>query len=313
MALLKAEAEKMSNNVLVAGLIEELITINETFGLMPFVQVNGKAYVYHREDVGNMPTVAFVDPLEVITESAGRYLELVTKLRIIAGDVDVDKFLMETMGDSNDQMATALALKVKVMGRKFLDAAVNGDATASPKEFDGVKSMSAQATSGQAANSGQTAVAGPTANGDALTLNMLDLIVDMVPNKPDFIMMRQGTRRAFTTLLRAGGGNNGALLQHPNFDMPILAHNGTPVLVNDFIGGAETKGASSTNCSIYAVRANEADGLHGLYGGSDAGMRVESIGTVQNQDAMRTRVKWYCGMALKSSRSLARMTGISNS
>ena len=223
------------------------------------------------------------------------------------------EILIETMGDSNDQLATALALKVKVMGRKFLDAVVNGDNTAAPKEFDGVKSMSAQATSGQAANSAQTIVAGATANGDALTLNMLDVIVDTVPNKPDFIMMRQGTRRAFVTALRAAGGNTGSLLQHPNFAMPILAHNGTPVLVNDFIGGTETKGASSTNCSIYAVRANEADGLHGLYGGSDAGMRVEAIGTVQNQDAIRTRVKWYCGLALKSSRSLARMTGISNS
>ena len=39
MALLKVEAERMSNNVLVAGLIEELITINETFGMLPFTQV----------------------------------------------------------------------------------------------------------------------------------------------------------------------------------------------------------------------------------------------------------------------------------
>ena len=61
------------------------------------------------------------------------------------------------------------------------------------------------------------------------------------------------------------------------------------------------------------MRANEADGLHGLYGGADAGMRVESIGTVQNQDAVRTRVKWYCGLALKSSRSLARLSGTTSS
>jgi hypothetical protein len=312
MALLKVEAEKMSNNQLVAGLIEELITVNEVYGLLPFTQVSGKAYVYHREDSANMPTVSFIDPLEAVPEDAGMYIELVTKLRILAGDVDVDKFLVETMGDSNDQLATALALKVKVMGRTFQDAVVNGSNAGNAKQFDGVKSMSALATAGQAANAAQTIVAGATANGDALTLTMLDKLVDQVPNKPDFLMMRSGTRRAFVTQLRLAGGNTGSMLQHPNFDMPILAHNGVPVLINDWIG-LETKGADATNTSIYAVRANEADGLHGLYGGSDAGFRVESIGTVQNKDATRTRVKWYCGLALKSSRSLARLSGTTNS
>ena len=57
---------------------------------------------------------------------------------------------------------------------------------------------------------------------------------------------------------------------------------------------------------------NEADGLHGIYGGPSAGMVVENIGTVQNRDANRIRVKWYCGLALKSTRSLARIKGITN-
>lgn len=311
MALLKAEAEKMSNNQMVAGLIEELITVNEMFGLLPFAQVNGKAYVYHREDAANMPTVAFLDPNDTLTPDEGKYLELVTKLRILAGDVDTDKFLLETMSDTNDQLATALALKVKVMGRTFQDAVINGDNTANAKAFDGIKSMSSQTTSGLAANAAQT-ITGAGANGDALTLTQLDQLVDQVPNKPDFLTMRSGTRRAYVTALRAAGGNNGAMLQHPNFAMPILAHNGVPILINDFLL-TETKGATTTCCSIYAVRANEADGLHGLYGGSDAGMRVELIGTVQNKDAIRTRVKWYCGLALKSSRSLARLTGVTNS
>ena len=42
------------------------------------------------------------------------------------------------------------------MGRTYLDAVVNGDNTAAAKQFDGVKSMSSQATSGQAANAAQS-------------------------------------------------------------------------------------------------------------------------------------------------------------
>jgi hypothetical protein len=36
---------------------------------------------------------------------------------------------------------------------------------------------------------------------------------------------------------------------------------------------------------------------------------VEDLGTVQNKDATRTRIKWYTGLALKSTKSLARLEG----
>lgn len=300
MPLLKVEAEKLSANQLVQGLIEEVITVNEMFGLLPFAKVNGKAYVYHRENV--LPTVSFLDPDDVVPENAGTFTEIVAKLRIIAGDVDVDKFLDETMSDTDSQLATQMALKVKAMARQFQDTSVNGDAVANPKSFDGMKNLCA---------AGQ--VVPIAANGGALTLSALDQLVDSVPNKPDFLVMRSGTRRAYTALLRAAGGNTGAVMQHPNFDVPILAHNGTPIVINDFLPANEVQGTSgAVCCSVYAVRANELDGLHGLYGGESAGFRVENIGTVQNKDATRTRVKWYTGMALKSTKSLARLSGLTN-
>lgn len=300
MALLRAEAEKLSQNQVVQGIIEEIITVNEMFAMLPFAKVNGKAYLYKRENT--LPTVAFLDVSDAVPESAGTFTEIVTKLRILAGDVDVDKFLNETMSDTEDQLATQLALKAKAMARQFQDTAVNGDAIANPLSFDGMKAL---VVAGQTVNI--------AANGGALTLSALDQLVDQVPNKPDFLVMRSGTRRAYVALLRAAGGNNAAMIQHHNFDVPVLAHNGVPVVVNDWLPGNEVLGTSgATTCSVYAVRANELDGLHGLYGGDAAGIRVESIGTVQNKDAIRTRVKWYCGMALKSTKSLARLNGLTN-
>lgn len=300
MPLLKAEAEKLSQNQVVQGLIEEIITVNEMFSLLPFAKVDGKAYLYKRENT--LPTVSFLDPSDVVPEDAGTFTEVVTKLRILAGDVDVDKFLNETMSDTEDQLATQLSLKVKAMARQFQDTAVNGDNTADAKSFDGMKKLVAGAQTLPIA-----------ANGGALTLSALDQLVDAVPQKPDFLVMRSGTRRAYVALLRAAGGNTAAMIQHPNFDVPVLAHNGTPIVVNDWLPGTEAQGTSgNVTCSVYAVRANELDGLHGLYGGEAAGIRVEAIGTVQNKDAIRTRVKWYCGMALKSTKSLARLSGVTN-
>lgn len=299
MPLLRAEAEKLSQNQVVQGIIEEIITANEMFGLLPFVKVDGKAFLYKRENT--LPTVVYLDPSEDVPESAASFTEVVTKLRILIGDVDVDKFLNETMSDTEDQLGTQIALKAKAMARTYQSSTVNGDSVANHKEFDGLRSLCVPS---------QTISAGT--NGAALTLAQLDQLVDAVPNGPDFIMMRSGTRRAFVAQLRAASGNTGAMLQHPNFEKPVLSHNGVPIVINDFLPDNEVQGSATNTASVYAVRANEMDGLHGLYGGDAAGIRVESIGTVPNKDSLRTRLKWYCGLALKSTRSVARLKGITN-
>ena len=301
--LLRAHAELLSQNQVVSGIIEEIITINEVFNLLPFVGVNGKAYLYKRENVNAQPTVVFLNDNEDVPESSGQFTEVITKLRILIGDVDVDNFLRETMSDTEDQIGLQLAMKAKAMGRQFMASMVTGDNVARPKEFDGLRAL-------VDANASQ--VIPRATNGGGLTLDVLDQLVDTVPNKPDFLMMRSGTRRAYLAQLRLAGGNDGAMLQLPQFGKPILTHAGVPILVNDFLPGNETLGSGTNLCSVYAVRANEMDGVHGLYGGTSAGIRVEDIGTVQNRDAVRTRLKWYCGMALKSTRSVARLSGITN-
>lgn len=299
MALLRAEAEKLSNNQLIAGVVEEIIEKDELFAVLPFAGVSGKAYVYDRENA--LPTADFLDPNDTVNESAATFTEVTARLRILIGDVDVDKFLDETMSDTNDQRAVQIAAKSKAVARKFKATVANGDATTSPKEFDGISKLVA---------AGQTIAAG--ANGAALTLSMLDQLADAVPNGADAFIMRAGTIRAYRALLYATGGVQPAMVEIENFGAPVLGHNGLPILRNDFLPADETQGSSNVTCSVYAARMNEVDGLHGLYGGSDIGMRVEDIGTVQNKDANRLRVKWYCSLALKSTKSLARLKGVTN-
>jgi hypothetical protein len=300
--LLKAEADKLSNNQLVAGVIEEVITREALFALLPFTRVNSKAYVYNRENV--LPTVDFLDPNDTVSEDSASFTTVTTTLKIIAGDVDVDKFIQAVESDTSDQKGTQIALKSKAMGNKFKDTLVNGDSSANAKSFDGLKKLVV---------AGQTFAAGT--NGAALTLSMLDDLCDRIisgAGGPDCIVMRSGTIRAYTALLRAAGGIQPAMIQIPNFGVPVLAHNGVPIVRNDFLPVNETQGSSSVCTSIYAARFNEVDGVHGLYGGDSAGFVVEDIGTVQNKDATRTRLKWYTGMAMKSTKSLARLQGITN-
>lgn len=315
MPLLKEEADKLSNNTLVAGVIDEIIDRDDLFAVLPFVRVNSKAYVYNREDTGLQNNVTagagrptFLDPNDEIVEGAVPFHEVTTRLRIIAGDVDVDKFLQATESDTNDQMAVQIAKKAKAVGRKYHEALVMGNSATNSKEFDGIARMTD--ADNDEANDEMVISAGE--NGGALTLSMLDQLLDTVKNGADALVMRRGTLRAFRNLLRTAGGTSAAEFMMPAFGRPMLTHNGVPILVNDFLPANEKAGTNEATCSVYAVRLNEADGLHGLYGGENAGIVVENVGTVQNKDATRIRLKWYAGLALKSTQSLARLTGVTN-
>lgn len=299
MPLLAAEAAKLSESQLERGVIEEIIDRDELFALVPFMGVNGKSYDYVRE--ATLSEGSFLDPYDAVPEGAATFTQVSTKLKTLAGDVDLDKFLIATQSDTNNQLAIQLAAKAKGLGRKFRRTLVNGNTSTDAKEFDGLKTLTP---------AGQTLVAG--ANGAAVTLSMLDELKDAVKNGADVLMMRQGTWRAIRAVLRGFSGNDATHVMLPNFSRPIPAYDGIPVIINDFLTADEVQGSATATCSIYALRLNETDGFHGLFGGANAGIAVEEIGTIQNKDAVRYRVKWYCGAALKATHGVARLKGVTN-
>ena len=309
MPLLRTESEKLSNNQLIAGVIDEIIDLDDLFSILPFAQVNGKAYVYHRENT--LGGANWLDPNDVVQESAATFSEVVATLKILAGDVDIDKFIQATQSDSNNQMAIQIAKKAKAVAREFHKVLATGNSSVNSKTFDGLRVLADQAQAAAATVGGQQVISAG-ANGNALTLTMLDELCDAVPNGADVIVMRRGTIRAYRALLRATYGTDAVMQQLENFGRPMLTHNGIPIIMNEFLAAGETMGSNANTTSVYALRMNELDGLHGLYGGQNAGIVVENIGTVQNKDATRIRLKWYCGLALKSTRSIAALRGVTN-
>lgn len=299
MPLLSTTAQELSRETLERGVIEEIITRDDMFAMLPFMQVNGKAYVYDRENT--LASADFLSPNDTVNESASDVTQVTSYLKILVGDVDVDKFLSTTMSDTNNQVAVQIAAKAKAVKRIFQATVASGDTATNPKQFDGIARL---------CDPSQLITAG--ANGAAIALSMLDELRDQVILGPDAFIMRRGTWRAIKQLLRAAGGTRADMLEMENFGWPVPAFDGVPVLLNDFIPDTETTGTNNSTTSIYAARFNEADGLHGIFGGPNAGLIVEDIGTVQNKDANRIRVKWYAGLVLKSTLSLARLQGVNS-
>lgn len=299
MPLLVTEAAKLSLEMLERGVIEEIIDKDEFFAMVPFMYVNGKSYVYNRENT--LTEADFLSPYDTINEGGATFTEVTTTLKIMAGDVDMDKFLLATQSDHNSQLAIQLAAKAKGIGRAFKRALIQGYSSINAKSFDGMASL---------CDPSQVILA--DVNGAPLTLAMLDELKELVKLGCDALVMRRSTWRAIRALLRSFNGNQAEMIMVENFAHPVHAYDGTPVLLNDFIPNNEVCGSNSNTTSIYAVRLNEADGFHAIYGGPSAGIQVEEIGTIQNKDAVRYRVKWYCGTALKGTLSMARLAGITN-
>jgi hypothetical protein len=225
--------------------------------------------------------------------------------------------LAATQSDTNSQKAVQIAERAKGLARRFKRALIQGDTATDTNSFDGLTKIIATLVAGYNDADGKAVAADATrtitaaTNGAALTLGMLDQLLDAVPNGADAIFMPRAALRSLRAQLRLAGGVTPYEMMLPNFGAPVITHNGVPILISDFISTNETQGtAVGTTTSIYAVRLNEVDGLHAIYGGGTAGIVVEDIGTVQNKDATRTRLKWYVGLALKSSKSVARLRGV---
>lgn len=308
MPLLRAEAEKLSNRYLEAGVIEELITKDDTFALLPFVYSPSKTYDYVREDETDISeqingvgtaSVSFTDPGDEIPERATKFVEVSAKVRALIGDVDVDKFLVGNMSDTNSQKAVQIAAKAKVIREKWKLNFARGDSSVNTKSFDGLPKL---------VSAGQTMYTG--ANGAVVDFDMLDELKDMLTYGADVLIMHRKTWRLLKTLMRALDIQPEHIAM-PELGLMVPAYDGTPIIRNDYLPLDEVRGSSGAVCtSIYAARFNESDGLFGLYGGPDLGVVVEDIGTVQNKDATRTRVKWYASCALKHTKSIARLAGI---
>ncbi len=151
------------------------------------------------------------------------------------------------------------------------------------------------------------------ANGATLTLDKMDELIDAVKGgKPDILIMSRRSRRKINALVRAAGGMMDT--DRDTWGNFIQLWDGIPIGVNDWIldthtlvDSVETDTTGGTCSTIYAVQFGEG-ALSGLT--SPGFLQVEPIGSLENKDASRTRVKWYVALALFSSVKAAALIGV---
>jgi len=296
------EAAKLNpGEVLRNTIIEHFAFTSDLLRVTPFLDVAGGAYVYNLE--GSLPGVAFRGVNEAYTASAGIMNPETERLRIGGGELKVDNAVLKMHGSdvrSQHELRQVKALSLTI-GAKM----INGDSTADPREFDGLRTRIV---------GDQLLDAGATDGGDALSVSALRDLIDATDNPTHLIMSKK-----MRNLLSAAATDTtiGGYIAYDKdeFGRRVTMFDGLPIVVTDYdaegkqiidfneVGGG---GATATASSIYCVNMGD-EGVTGLQNGT---MEVRDLGEMPTQPAMLTRVEWLVGMAVLHGRAAARLRGI---
>lgn len=319
MAITLTEAAKLSTTDLQKGVLETFVQTSPVLDRLPMLEIEGNAYAYNSE--ATLPGVEFRAVNGSYSESTGTVNQKSETLAILGGDADVDRFIQQTRSNLNDQRATQTAMKVKAISYKFQDTFINGDSSTDTNSFDGLKKRLTGNQVIDAAPNGLNVVG--SSNADIHTfLDKLDELLAAVPG----INGTNGAIYANAKIIR----KIASALRHVSLDAVLMEDiagkrtiqwNGIPILdlgataaasPVDILPLNETQGTANNASSIYAVKFGADEGDQAVTGLTNGGVQVEDLGQLQSKPAYRTRIEFYCGLAVFGGKAAARLKGVLN-
>ncbi len=296
------EAGKLAQDQLVQGVIEEIIDSNPMFEIFPFEGIDGNSLAFNRENTLGDVQVLGVGGT-ITAKNPATFTKVNANLTTILGDAEVNGLIQATRSGNVDQKAQQIASKAKSAARKYQDMMINGTGTGD--EFMGLRGLVANSQKISAKTGGVDT------NGGVLTFELLDELLDLIKDKdsrPDFLMMSARERRRVMQLLRAMGGASPADVYTMPSGEQIIAYNGIPIFVNDYIPTNLTRGTASNASVVFAGTWDDGSLTHGISGltaKNAAGISIVEVGQSETKDEEITRVRWYTGLANFSQKGLA--------
>lgn len=301
MALTLIEAAKLnSGDVIRAAIIELYARNSDILRVLPFDDIEGNALKYNRED--KLPGIGFRGVNESYSESVGILNPITESLVIAGGDLDVDKFIVRTMGAN--QRSTHEAMKVRALALRWTKAFLKGNSASDPREFDGLQNRLI----------GTQLIDNNTGVG-ALSLAKLDEAIDAV-NDPTHLVMNKTMRRRLSQAARSASVGGYITFDLDEFGRKVSFYNDLPILIADedeagdqILPFTEAGSASgTTGTSIYCVSFGDGK----VTGIQNGGIMVDDLGEIQTKPVMRTRVEWYSGLCCYHGKSASRLMGVAD-
>ena len=281
MALTLIDAQVLSHDVLQAGVIETIVKESSVLQMLPFQTIEGNAYSYNFEKA--LPTVAFRQVNEAYVASEAQFEQRSENLVILGGDVELDRFIIQTLSNVNSQVAVQIAEKAKAIANTFTRTFFKGSKAVNPKEFDGldIRIAGTEQEIDFTTNEGIDA----NAKGDARKLDALNTLLDTVRGGADALFMNKRTRRKILAVLQ--GSDHYVENGSDAFGKPLAHYAGIPLHV------VENEILDDQN--IYAVKFGVYTHVAGLTNGM---VQVRSLGETSAKAVEVTRIEFFCGLAM---------------
>ena len=294
-----AEAAKLSNNEVVEGIVEDIISQDNWFQYLPFVQINGLSHTFKRErKLADVDFAGIGQDLTGQEYRGGATFENVNVgLAAIMGEILIDAQIDDQLSDIDDQLQVQVSSKAKAFARYYMNAIINygsngfafSQANSGPvgaDSFENPPLMKGMRAILDEEQGNEDDVNHPFyANGDAtqtivleeddaasnrfekegrqFTLEDLDALLDAVTKGPEFLLMNKRMRRILRTLLRnTGGGTDSAQVMRQDLGSgkPMLHYQEVPVFISDFVSSVEpVHRLHSTDVTISSINIGDSE------------------------------------------------------
>lgn len=250
--------------------ITDLLRAWSVFGELRFKGVNGLKVDGNRWQT--LPAVAFRSLNEGYTSDFGTTEDTRETLAIMGGDVIIDRILVKTKDQFQDQLGLQMRMLAKANAFNFADTFINGSLAVNPKAFEGLKVRVANAPARMSINL--------EVSGDTLKVFSSDATMEaFIDGVNKAVAYVDGATHAFTneanllsiqSLLRQSGNFT---ITRDSYDRKIMEWSGVKFVdvglkadkSTEIITSTETAtDAGQDSTSIYFARMDSDDGLHAL-------------------------------------------------
>jgi hypothetical protein len=290
-------ARSSQNDPLKAGVIAQVASSSALLEILPFENISGSAIEYTRENT--LPSVGARSINEAYAEDAGEMEKKKVGLKIIGGDLDVDKAIIEMYGP--EQRIIRVQQKIKALAGYANKLLIKGSELSNPEEFDGLQYLLGDTAGDQVISGGST----------ALSLAKLDEAIDATEGA-NAILMNPAMFRRLVTASRTPSVGGDIQFTLGSFGERVARYNGIRLIVIDkdntetaILPFSEGGGAYT---SIYVVNASS-----GYYTGlQNGGIQVRDLGEIDSAPVYRTRVEWYINQAVWHKKGATRLNLLTN-
>ena len=270
-----ADSLKLTKDTLQAGVIETLATESKLLAVLPFMNIQGSGYTYNVETT--LSDTKFRAVGEEIVAGQSSWEPRTEALKIMGDEAVVDTFQVAVYGNITDLMALEVGLKTKAMAHKYEKTFLLGDESANAKEFNGIE---------------KRLIAAQKIDATADTFKDVRKLRNAIQGSPSAYIMNKDTLVDFEAKYKEYITWN-----RNEFGVPVASIGGINVI------DVEPE-ILPTVGDIYAVRFGAKEAVCGLTNG---GVQVKALGEVDNAPQLKTRIEFFCGLAVFNDKTIAKI------